>query len=232
MGSIRALRSRRDVGTVAGCLESREVSLRGLCEHGRHRGHERARSKVAALAVRVIDAPAIASIVRNRHDLAAGQVLVLVMAEMLLGQSTRLVRAVRRSRGPDHLERHHAQQEDENPATHIFLCYTNARLSGDCFCALQLDGLAQTTSLHLVRAQSTGWGRTGVDPQHDRAVMWGMAPPDLVAPTPAPAAAWTHRVDLRGRRRASRCTHTRTPAAKPRSTAPPDTKQPPSTAHP
>jgi len=59
-----------------------------------------------------------------------------------------------------------------------------------------------------------------------------MAPPDLVAPTPAPAAAWTHRVDLRGRRRASRCTHTRTPAAKPRSTAPPDTKQPPSTAHP
>lgn len=120
MGSIRALRSRRDVGTVAGCLESREVRLRGLCEHGRHRGHESARSKVAALAVRVIDAPAIASIVRSRHDLAAGQVLVLVMAEMLLGQSTRLVRAVRRSRGPDHLERHHAQQEDEHPTTHIF----------------------------------------------------------------------------------------------------------------
>lgn len=207
MGSIRALRSRRDVGTVAGCLESREVRLRGFCEHGRHRGHERARSKVAALAVRVKDAPAIASSVRSRHDLAAGQVLVLVMAEMLLGQSTRLVRAVRRSRGPDHLERHHAQQEDEHPTTHIFLYYTSASLQA-MDSAVRLEGhpsvvndgdhheggckhLFREDSWRLLarsqppstlfRVQSTQWQRIGICPRHDRSVMSSVISPHSMA---------------------------------------------------
>jgi len=80
--------------------------------------HGRGAPEVATLAIGVVCTRAIALIVGGRCDLAAGLVLVLVMSEMLVRRDTGLMRAVRRRRAPDQLERHDKQQKREYPTTH------------------------------------------------------------------------------------------------------------------
>lgn len=74
--------------------------------------------EVATLAIGMVCTRAIARVVGGRCDLAAGLVLVVVMSEVLVRRDTGLMRAVRRRRAPDQLERHDKQQKREHPTTH------------------------------------------------------------------------------------------------------------------
>lgn len=73
---------------------------------------------MATLAVRVEGTGGFRTSIRGRDDLVTGLMLVFVVAEVLLGRGSSLVRAVRRRRAPDQLERHDEQQECEHPTTH------------------------------------------------------------------------------------------------------------------
>lgn len=73
---------------------------------------------MAALAVSVEGTGGVRTSIRGRDDLVTGLMLVFVVAEVLLGRGSSLVRAVRRRRAPDQLERHDEQQECEHPTTH------------------------------------------------------------------------------------------------------------------
>ncbi len=59
-----------------------------------HRWHEGGTAQVAAFAVCVVRASVVTNIVGGRDDLAPGLMLVLMMAEVLLGRNTGLVAKV------------------------------------------------------------------------------------------------------------------------------------------
>ncbi len=73
---------------------------------------------MAALAVCMVGTRTVVRIVGGRHDVAAGLMLVSVMAEVLLRRGTGFMSAVRRCRAPDQLERHDKQQQSEYPTAH------------------------------------------------------------------------------------------------------------------
>jgi len=83
---------------------------------------------MAALAVSVEGTGGVRTSIRGRDDLVTGLMLVFVVAEVLLGRGSSLVRAVRRRRAPDQLERHDEQQECEHPTTHD----SDSRLTESC----------------------------------------------------------------------------------------------------
>ena len=117
--SIRTLWGGRYVRCEAWFSTTRSAGLGQRMNPGDVGLHGRGAPEVATLAIGVVCTRAIARVVGGRCDLAAGLVLVLVMAEVLLRRDTGLMRAVRRRRAPDQLERHNKQQEREYPTTHV-----------------------------------------------------------------------------------------------------------------
>ena len=87
-------------------------------DFGRLGAQRQGKSKVAALAVGMVRTRTVGLIVVGRGYLAAGLVLVLVVAEVRFGGSTGFVCAVRRRRAPDHLQRYDKQKECEQPTAH------------------------------------------------------------------------------------------------------------------
>jgi hypothetical protein len=127
MSSIRALGAGRNVGVVTRFWVPHGVAMRQRF-HGRvTAAGMNAEQPRWQLSQSAWNAPAASSsIVGGRDNLAAGLMLVLMVAEVLLGRDTCFVRAVRRRRAPDQLERHDEQQEREQPTTHD----SDSRLAG------------------------------------------------------------------------------------------------------
>jgi len=87
-------------------------------DFGRVRTQHRGTAQMATLAVGVVSPGIVVLVAGCRRHFAASLMLVLVMAEVLLCGGTGFVRAVRRRRAPDQLERHDEQQKCEHPTTH------------------------------------------------------------------------------------------------------------------
>lgn len=118
MSSIRAVRAGGNVGLVTRFWVPRGVATRQRSDCGGCRRHESGVAQMATFAVGVERSRGVVSIVGGRDDLAAGLMLVLMVAEVLPGRYTGLVRAVGRCRRPDQLERHHQEQDREQPTMH------------------------------------------------------------------------------------------------------------------
>lgn len=122
---------------------------------------------MAARAVGVKRAKAVVSIVGGRDELAAGPMLVLMVAEVLVGRAIGFVRAVRRCRAPDQLERHDEQQEYEQPTTHDSDSrppYTGAPTSrtGQHFPVPMRPVVPRSPALECPLVQCVGWRQAGV----------------------------------------------------------------------
>lgn len=126
MFSIGALGAGRDVGFVARFWMGHGVARRPHLSGGGSRGHECGTTEMAAFAIGVTGTRGVVSAIRGRADFIAALVLVLMVAEVLLRRDAVFVRAVRRRRAPDQLERHNKQQEREHPTAHV----SDSRLVG------------------------------------------------------------------------------------------------------